>query len=183
MRKWVKEFVGVCAQVLPLAEPIYEFGSLQVPGQEWGDLRPLFPGKLYVGADMREGKGVDVILNLHEIDLPSESVGTVLSVETFEHVEYPRKAVGEIHRILRPGGIFIISSAMAFRIHEYPSDYWRFTPEGLRSLLQPFDGSIVKSMGPSDFPHTVVGVAYKASKPPEWEKLKGALERWRSSQS
>ena len=42
---------------------------------------------------MREGPSVDVILDLHNIDLPSSSVGTVLLLETLEHVEYPYKAL------------------------------------------------------------------------------------------
>lgn len=187
LRNAVLDFVKICAQSLPIREPVYEFGSWQAPGQEWGDLRPLFPGKRYVGADMRGGKGVDVILNLHEIDLPSASIGTVLCLETLEHVELPRRAIGEVFRILKPGGVFILSSVMAFHIHEYPADYWRFTPEGFRSLLRPFDDHVVESAGPADFPHTVVGVAYRGGNnspsDEEWGELKGRLQEWRVSQS
>ena len=89
MRQSVKEFVKICADTFFIPEPICEFGSLQVPGQVGiADLRPLFPNKKYVGADMREGPSVDVILNLHNIDLPTESVGTVLMLEILEHVEF-----------------------------------------------------------------------------------------------
>lgn len=164
MRESIKQFVKICAETLPIPEPIYEFGSLQVPEQEgFADLRPLFPGKKYVGADMREGPGVDVIFNLHHINLPSESVGTVLILDTLEHVEFPRKAFEEVHRILKPNGILIISSVMNFPIHDYPYDYWRFTPEGFRSLLKPFTSSFVDFAGESDFPHTVVGLGFKGS--------------------
>ena len=83
----------IAAESLPIRGPVYEFGSLQVPGQEgFADLRPLFPDKEYVACDMRTGPGVDQILNLHGIDLPPESVGTVLCLDTLEHVEYPRTA-------------------------------------------------------------------------------------------
>lgn len=75
----ITHFVKIGAETLPISESICEFDSLQVPEQEgFADLRPLFPGKKYVGADMRKGPGVDIILNLHKINLPSESVGTVL---------------------------------------------------------------------------------------------------------
>lgn len=164
MRHLIKQFVQLCAETLPTPEPIYEFGSLQVPGQEgFADLRPFFPGKEYVGADMQEGLGVDVILNLHHINLPSESVGTVLILDTVEHVEFPRKALEELHRILKPNGILVISSVMNFPIHDYPYDYWRFTPEAFRSLLSSFLSSFVDFAGESDFPHTVVGVGFKGS--------------------
>jgi SAM-dependent methyltransferase len=164
MRNLVKRFIKICAETLPISEPIYEFGALQVPYQEgFADLRPFFPGKKYIGADMREGPGVDLILNLHNIDLPSESVGTVLIMDTLEHVEFPRKAIEEAHRILTAEGILIMSSVMYFPIHDYPQDYWRFTPEAFKSLLKPFTLSVSDFVGDSLFPHTVVGLGFKGS--------------------
>lgn len=55
MRESIKEFAKITAETLPNYAPIYEFGSYQVPGQEeLANLRPLFPDKEFVGADMRE---------------------------------------------------------------------------------------------------------------------------------
>lgn len=162
MRKSIKEFVKICSETLPIHEPIYEFGSLQVPSQVgFADLRPLFPNKKYIGADMRKGPGVDVILNLHNIGLPPESVGTVLILDTMEHVEFPRKAIEESYRILKSEGILIVTSVMYFPIHGAPYDYWRFTPEGFKSLLKPFAFSWVDSCGHPQFPRTVVGIGFK----------------------
>ncbi len=162
MRQVVKDFMVISAGILPIAEPIYEFGSLRVAGQEtFADLRPLFPGKEYIGADMREGLGVDKLLNLHDIDLPDNSVGTLLCLDTLEHVEYPHKAMQEIHRVLKPDGVVVISSVMQFRIHDYPHDYWRFTPEAFKSILKPFSSSFVTFAGFEAFPHTVVGIGFK----------------------
>jgi SAM-dependent methyltransferase len=162
MRESIKEFVKIVADTFSILEPIYEFGALQVPGQVgFADLRFIFLGKEYVGCDMREGPGVDKILNLHKIDLPSETVGTVLIMDTLEHVEFVRKAVEEAHRILKPDGIIVISSVMKFPIHDYPYDYWRFTPEGFKSLLRPFKFSFVDFAGDGNFPHTVVGIGFK----------------------
>ncbi len=164
MRDYIKEYVKICAETLPIVEPVYEFGSLQVPGQEgFADLRPIFPGKEYVGCDMQEGPGVDKVLDLHEIELPSGAAGTVLLMDTLEHVEYVRRAVEEVHRILRPDGILVASSVMKFPIHDYPHDYWRFTPEAFKSLLKPFSSSFVGFAGDERFPHTVVGVGFKGS--------------------
>ena len=67
------DFVSLVADTLPINGPNYEFGALQVPGQEEPlDLRQFFPEMEYVGADMREGPGVDIILNLHNINLPNK---------------------------------------------------------------------------------------------------------------
>jgi SAM-dependent methyltransferase len=182
MRKLIKDFVKIIAEHIPVGEPIYEFGSLQVPEQEnFGDLRPFFPGKQYWGADMRPGPGVDKILNLHDIELPSEHVGTVLCLDTLEHVEYPHRALEEIHRILKPDGIAVISSVMNFHIHDYPHDYWRFTPEAFKSLLKPYSGSFIGFVGMKDFPHTVVGIGFKEKSFP-LSQFEADFKKWKASQ-
>lgn len=166
MRQNIKDFAEICAKHLPVQGPVYEFGALQVPGQEgFANLRPMFSNVEYVGVDMREGPGVDKVLNLHDIDLPDDSVGAVVCLDTLEHVEYPRKALDEILRILKPGGMVIMTSVMKFPIHDFPYDYWRYTPEAFRSLLQKFESSFVGSAGVEDFPHTVVAVGFNGPKP------------------
>lgn len=182
MREIILSFVELCSRTLEIPEPIYEFGALQAPGQEKiADLRGFFPGRKYIGADMRPGPGVDVLLNLHEIDLPDASVGTVLFFDTIEHVEFPRKAMAELHRVLHPGGLILMSSVMDFPIHGFPNDYWRFTPEGLRSMLMDFNTSHTAFAGAPYQPHTVVGIGIKAG---ERENLSAPIEdifrKWRS---
>lgn len=162
MRASIKAFVEVCSKTLPIQEPIYEFGSMQVKGQEgFADLRPLFKGYKYIGADMEAGLGVDEIQNLHNLNLPDNSVGMCISCDTFEHVEYPRKAIAEIYRVLKHDGFLILTSVMLFPIHSYRNDYWRFTPNGFKSLLSPFLSSYVSWNGDVRTPHTVVAVARK----------------------
>jgi len=162
MRKSVREFVRILSERLSFPGPVYEFGSLIVEGQEdFGDLRGFFPDKKYVGTDMRQGKGVDLVLDLHKIDLPDETAGSALLIDTLEHVEFCRIAMAEVHRILRPGGLIVITSHMRFPVHAYPNDYWRFTQEGFRSLLHQFSYSSVGFLGDQNFPHTVAGVGIK----------------------
>jgi hypothetical protein len=44
VRKSIRSFIQMVSETLTVPEPIYEFGSLQVEGQEgFADLRPLFP--------------------------------------------------------------------------------------------------------------------------------------------
>ena len=166
MRKSIKEFVETCQGALELEEPVYEFGSFQVEGQTgFADLRPLFPGRAYVGCDCREGPGVDRVLDLHALELPDATAGSILCLDTLEHVEFPRRAVAEMLRILKPGGLMIVSSTMYFPVHEHPRDYWRFTPDGFASLLGEFEYRLVESAGWDDFPALVVGVGRKGAMP------------------
>lgn len=166
MRDNVKAFVRDVAELFEIPEPVYEFGSLQVSGQEgYADLRPIFPDKAYVGCDLRMGVGVDRIEDVMALSLGDETVGTVLILDTLEHVENCHRAVEEAHRILRPEGILAISSVMLFPIHEHPSDYWRFTPEAFRLLLRPFQTALISFEGEPDIPHTVFGLASKSRLP------------------
>lgn len=136
MRNNARAFVERVVRRLRGLDPVYEFGSLQVPGQEGrADLRPFFPGRPYVGCDLRKGRGVDRILNVEDTGLPDASAGTVLCVDTFEHVKRPWDAAREMVRILKPDGLLIVATCFNFPIHNHPSDYWRFTPAALRLLF------------------------------------------------
>lgn len=59
----------------------------------------------------------------------------VLCTEVLEHVLQPFDAVAEIHRILKPGGVALITTPYNFRIHGPLPDCWRFTEHGLRALF------------------------------------------------
>jgi SAM-dependent methyltransferase len=61
---------------------------------------------------------------------------TVLSAQVLEHTPEPLALVREMARVLRPGGVLILSVPFSFRLHEEPRDYFRYTPHGLRSLCE-----------------------------------------------
>jgi SAM-dependent methyltransferase len=179
MRDLVRAYVELVAGTVPLPEPIYEFGAYLVTGQEsLADLRPLFQGRAYVGCDMRAGPGVDKVLDLRKLDLPDGSVGSVLMFDTLEHVELPHDALREVERVLRPGGIVVMTSVMDFPIHDFPFDYWRFTPEAFRSLLQRFASRRVAWAGVPWFPHTIVGVGVKGPAP-DLSRYDAGVEEWK----
>jgi SAM-dependent methyltransferase len=144
-------------------------------------MRPLFAGKKYVGCDIREGVGVDLIVDLHETGLASESVGTVLLLETLEHVQFPMQAMQEVHRILKPDGIVVMSSVMNYPIHD-THDYWRFTPEAFLTLLKDFQLPFVESAGDPSFPPAVIGIGVKGQLPPaKAAELKIKISEWKQS--
>jgi SAM-dependent methyltransferase len=162
MRPNVRAFVEIASEAFALDGPVYEFGSYLVEGQAGrGDLRKLFPGRKFVGCDLREGPGVDRVCDLGRLDLPAECAQTVLCVDTLEHVFEARRAVEEMIRILAPGGLLLVSAPMDFRIHDYPSDYWRITPACLARLLAPLDATLIGSQGLENYPHTVLGIGCK----------------------
>ena len=83
-------------------------------------------------------------------------------------------------RVLAPGGVVLMTSTMNFRVHNYPADYWRYTPQAFEFLLEPFGTRLVTWAGEDAFPHLVAGVGWKTPVPgDEVERLRGALEPWR----
>lgn len=161
MRDNIKLFVKAFAESFQIREPIYEFGSLQIGPEGYADLRPYFPDKKYVGCDFREGPGVDRVEDLGHLSLPDKSVGTIICMDTIEHVFRVFNAFEEMFRVLREEGAIVVSSVMDFWIHSHPYDYWRFTPEAIEALLDTYPLKVVGSQGLPDFPHTVWGIAFK----------------------
>lgn len=75
--------------------------------------------------------------NFLSLNFPDSSFDYVISDQVLEHVEGdPYKAVSECHRILRPGGISILTTCFIKPIHTCPKDFWRFTPDALSLLHQ-----------------------------------------------
>jgi hypothetical protein len=52
----------------------------------------------------------------------------------------PWAAAANLKRLCTPGGHVVVTSPFLIKVHELPMygmrDYWRFTPRGLRTLLE-----------------------------------------------
>jgi SAM-dependent methyltransferase len=92
-----------------------------------------------VTLDAVPGPNVDLIGDIHQIPIKGESFDCVFCTGTLEHVREPRRAVEEIYRVLKPDGIVHIDVPFIQGYHADPTDYWRFTLDGLRLLCQAFD--------------------------------------------
>ena len=183
MREVVRRFAEDVAGNLPIQEPVVEIGARAAEGQEdIADVRSIFGAREHIGCDIQEGPGVDRVEDVHALTFADDSVGTVICFDTLEHVADPIRALQEIHRVLKPGGLVAMSSVMFFVIHAHPWDYWRFTPEGFALLLQPFETKLVIANGWSEMPETVFGIGVKGPSPdltPELlPRTKQAADDW-----
>lgn len=126
-----------------LSGPFLEVGSRDYG--ETQDLRSFFPGDTYIGVDLSEGKGVDTTLDLTQsfdaVDekLGHQRFGTIFSFSVMEHCDNPFLMAENMEQLLKPGGRIVLSVPFAWKFHGYPSDYWRFTREGVKKLFPRID--------------------------------------------
>jgi SAM-dependent methyltransferase len=167
MNRFLRGVVRAVAESFALPGPVLEVGSYQVAGQEEiADLRGLFPGARYLGVDLRPGPGVDEVADVEALPYPAASFGTVLALNTFEHVRRFWHGFDEVRRVLRPDGALLVTMPFYFHIHDYPSDYWRFTPEALEVLLEGYPHKILGRQGPRRRPAGVWALAFREEHPP-----------------
>jgi SAM-dependent methyltransferase len=69
------------------------------------------------------------------LPLKTASCRLIISQEAIEHMANPGKALTEIVRVLRPGGQLYLQLPFIIGYHSGPHDYWRFTHEGISSLV------------------------------------------------
>ena len=84
-------------------------------------------------------------LNYPEFDLcapvpEAMKFDVVICEQVLEHVADPFAAASNLRALTRSGGHVIVSTPFLIKVHELPlygmPDYWRFTPRGLRRLLE-----------------------------------------------
>jgi SAM-dependent methyltransferase len=106
--------------------------------------RGLFSGTVrYIGIDTDEARahfGYEVPDTRYfggtRWPVDDASVDVVLCTETLEHVPDPYLFLEQASRCLRPGGTLLLTVPFAARWHFIPYDYWRFTPSGLKRVLE-----------------------------------------------
>lgn len=149
MTKPLRNLIEVIAESLPIPKKVVEIGSRQAYNQsEIADMRPFFLNSKYIGVDMEAGAGVDMVVKGEKLPFKNSSVDLVLCLETFEHCDKFWEVAREASRICSKNGVVVISSQQNFPIHMHPSDYFRFTPFGLKSLFPDFKSTFVVSISP-----------------------------------
>jgi SAM-dependent methyltransferase len=125
---------------------VLEVGSCDVNGSPRRVLEPHGPS-LYLGIDLRHGPGVDLVLDV--VDAPARlgeaSFDVVICTEVLEHIRDWRAALDAMKRTLRPDGVLLVTTrSPGFPLHDFPSDYWRFTLDDLRGAFADLDDVVVE---------------------------------------
>jgi SAM-dependent methyltransferase len=91
-----------------------------------------------VNVDMTPYEAVDVVGDATHLPFDSGTVYMIICDNVLEHVVDPSTAVREVERVLAPGGVAYFSTPYLYPFHGSPSDYYRWTHEGLKVLLKDY---------------------------------------------
>ncbi len=88
----------------------------------------------YVNIDLFPLPGVDIAADAEHLPFPSALFQCIECDAVLEHVRNPDQVMRELSRVLAKGGHLHLVTPFCHPFHEYPRDYRRFTPDGLRQL-------------------------------------------------
>lgn len=72
----------------------------------------------------------------HHLPFHDACFDLVLCLEVIEHVQHADRFLSEVHRVLSPGGAFLVTAPFNQPYHEEPHDYRRLTRYGLKTILE-----------------------------------------------
>ena len=103
--------------------------------------RELFSHTNYVTCDWEKStyepdRPPDIVAPAHRIPLEDASLDAILSTQVLEHVSEPWGVIAEFRRLLKSGGRLWMTAPLVWYLHEQPYDFYRYTPHGLRFLLE-----------------------------------------------
>lgn len=95
-----------------------------------------------VGIDMRDGPGVDHVVDASEPEvLELGRFDHIECTSVLEHAHRPWLVAQNLERLLVPGGTLYLTVPFVWRVHDYPSDYWRFTANGVLEMFPSIEWS------------------------------------------
>ena len=108
----------------------------------------------YYGVDLGVGDPtwefrVSAVADLHRLPFRSGSFDKVICSQVLEHVDHPYVVLGELARVVRPGGRIFLSIPFVWHLHQEPYDRMRFTRHGIDFMVKSHGlvAEVVQPMG------------------------------------
>jgi SAM-dependent methyltransferase len=92
---------------------------------------------LYLTSDITHK--CDLVVDARDMkDIEDDAFDCLICMGTIEHIDDMFKAMSEMARVLKPGGVLLFGAPFGYKIHQQPMDFWRMTIYGLRYLIERF---------------------------------------------
>jgi SAM-dependent methyltransferase len=99
-------------------------------------------GKDAVRLDLNPQCRPDLVADIQTSSgLRDASFDTIIALDVLEHLRYPHRAIEEIKRLLKAGGLLYLAVPFCFPRHG--TEYYRFSDMALRDMLADFDTEII----------------------------------------
>ena len=81
---------------------------------------------------------IDYHYDIHDLKFEDQTFDVAVCNAVLEHVENPIKAIGELRRVLKNGGLIWVEVPFNQPYHEAPNEYWRVSVPGIRIWMKDF---------------------------------------------
>ena len=103
----------------------------------------------YIGLEIdsevnRKSKRADYFYGGQKFPFEDGAFDSLVTNQVFEHVPNPNEFLDESCRVLKPGGVMLMTVPFVWDEHEQPYDYMRYTSFGLIALLERHGFEIVE---------------------------------------
>ena len=133
-RYYIEQFLSghasdICGRVLEIGDATYtrRFGGARVTHSDVLHVEASNPNATIIG-DLADGK-----------DISSDRFDCIILTQTLQFIYDFTAAINTLHRILKPGGVVLITTSGISQISRYDMDryghYWNFTSLSARRLL------------------------------------------------
>ncbi len=139
-----KTLSGLFDRYLTSDMRVYDIGCGNKP------FGPILAGKVkdHIGVDIEDGfydsHHIDLIGSAYHVPVEDGTGDAVISSQVIEHLDRPVDAIKETARVLKSGGVLLISFPFLCPIHAEPHDYTRFTEYAMTKLLKDHGFEIVE---------------------------------------
>jgi len=115
----------------------------------------LYRSEEYVGLEIdtpqnRAGKKADHFYDGKLFPFADSTFDSLVANEVFEHVFNPDQFLDEAFRVLKPGGMTLLTLPFVWDEHEQPHDFARYSSFGIRALLEKHGFEIVEQRKSTD---------------------------------
>lgn len=100
---------------------------------------PLKISERVTDIDISMHANIDLRADVAMLPLKNSSVAGIINIALLEHTDNPQAVVAEICRVLKPGGYVYTVTPFMYGFHASPSDYYRWTKEGIKKLFAGFE--------------------------------------------